>query len=125
MTITLPLEPQEQAKLNVVAASKGTTADELVSEVVDKIIAEATETAALKQPALSLRGLLAKYGSAPTAVFRSSARSNASTSEAESEFYLAFIGDFKKYRWDATVYYSDFVSHPLRQVLSDNAIIAV
>ena len=43
------------------------TADELVSEVVDKIIAEAPETAALKQPTLSLRGLLAKYGSAPSA----------------------------------------------------------
>lgn len=67
MTITLSLEPQKQAKLDAVAASKGMTADELVSEVIDKIIAEAPETAALKQPTLSLRGVLAKYGSVPSA----------------------------------------------------------
>ena len=34
------------------APYQGMTADELVSEVVDRIIAEAPETAALKQPTL-------------------------------------------------------------------------
>lgn len=67
MSITLPLEPQKQAKLNAVAESKGMTADELVSEAIDKIIAEAPEGAAHQEPTLSLRGLLAKYGPAPSA----------------------------------------------------------
>jgi hypothetical protein len=67
MTITLPLEPQKQAKLIAVAESKGMTADELVSQAIDKIIAEAPEGAAPKEPTLSLRGLLAKYGPAPSA----------------------------------------------------------
>jgi acetyl-CoA carboxylase alpha subunit len=61
------LEPQGEAKLVAVAQSKGITADELVSQAIDKIIAEAPETAARKQPTVSLRGLLAKYGPAPSA----------------------------------------------------------
>ena len=67
MTITLPLEPQKEAKLIAVAESKGMTADELVSQAIDKIIAEAPEAAARKEPTHSLRGLLAKYGPAPSA----------------------------------------------------------
>jgi predicted lipoprotein len=67
MTITLPLEPQKEAKLIAVAESKGMTADELVSQAIDKIIAEAAEAAAHKEPTHSLRGLLAKYGAAPSA----------------------------------------------------------
>jgi acetyl-CoA carboxylase alpha subunit len=67
MTITLPLEPQKQAKLIAVAESKGMTADELVSQAIDKIIAEVPEGAIRKEPTLSLRGLLAKYGLAPSA----------------------------------------------------------
>jgi hypothetical protein len=67
MTITLPLEPQREAKLVAVAQSKGMTTDELVRQSIDKIIAEAPESAARKQPTVSLRGLLAKYGPAPSA----------------------------------------------------------
>ena len=67
MTITLPLEPQKQAKLNALAQEKGMTADELVREAIDKIIAEAPETNVGKEPTVSLRGLLAKYGRAPSA----------------------------------------------------------
>jgi hypothetical protein len=67
MTITLPLEPEKQAKLTAVAQSKGMTADDLVSEVIDKIISEAPETTSPKEPTHSLRGLLAKYGPAPSA----------------------------------------------------------
>jgi hypothetical protein len=66
MTITLPLEPQKQAKLIALAESKGMTADELVSQAIDKIIAEAPEAAARKEPTLSLRGLLSRYGPAPS-----------------------------------------------------------
>jgi hypothetical protein len=67
MTITLPLEPQKQARLIAVAESKGMTADELVRQAIEKIIAEAPEEAARKEPTISLRGLLAKYGPAPSA----------------------------------------------------------
>ena len=48
MTITLPLQPQEEARL-------------------DKILAEAPEISPDKQPTHSLRGLLSKYGPVPSA----------------------------------------------------------
>jgi hypothetical protein len=67
MTITLPLEPQKEAKLIAVAESKGMTADELVSQAIDRIIADAPEAAGHKEPTRSARGLLAKYGPAPSA----------------------------------------------------------
>ncbi len=67
MTITLPLEPQKEAKLIAVAESKGMTANELLSQAIDKIIADASEATARKEPTISLRGLLAKYGPAPSA----------------------------------------------------------
>jgi hypothetical protein len=67
MTITLPLEPEKEAKLLAVAESKGMTADELVSQAIDKIIVEAPEAASPKDPTISLRGLFAKYGPAPSA----------------------------------------------------------
>jgi hypothetical protein len=67
MTITLPLEPQKQAKLIALAQAKGLSADELVREAIDKILAETPEATSLKEPTRSLRGLLAKYGPAPSA----------------------------------------------------------
>jgi hypothetical protein len=67
MTITLPLEPQKEAKLNALAQEKGVTADELVREAINKIIAEAPESTGRKVPTLSLRGLLSEYGTAPSA----------------------------------------------------------
>ncbi len=41
------------------------TANELVSQAIDKIISDASEATAPKEPTISLRGLLAKYGTAP------------------------------------------------------------
>ena len=68
MTITLPLQPQEEAKLLAAARAKGVSTDALVREAVDKIIAEATaEMSAKKEPTRSARGILAKYGPAPSA----------------------------------------------------------
>ena len=67
MTITLPLEPQKEAKLIAVAESKGMTANELLSQAIDKIIADAPEVTTHNEPTISLRGLLAKYGTAPSA----------------------------------------------------------
>jgi hypothetical protein len=67
MTITLPLEPQKQAKLIALAQEKGVSADDLVREAIDKILAEASEVTPLEGPTRSLRGLLAKYGPAPSA----------------------------------------------------------
>jgi len=66
MTITLPLEPQKEARLIALAQEKGLSADDLVREVIDKILAEVQESAR-KEPTRSLRGLFAKYGPAPSA----------------------------------------------------------
>lgn len=68
MTITLPLEPQEEAKLLAVARAKGVSANALVREAVNRIIAEIpSEPAINKEPTRSARGILAKYGPAPSA----------------------------------------------------------
>jgi len=50
MTITLPLEPQTEAKLIALAQQKGVTADEFVRAAIHKIIAEATEAQASELP---------------------------------------------------------------------------
>ena len=43
MTITLPLQPQEEAKLIAVAQPKGVSTDVLVREALDKILADAPD----------------------------------------------------------------------------------
>jgi hypothetical protein len=67
MTITLPLEPQEEAKLAALAQAKGLSATALIREAVDQLLALPPESAGVKKPTRSLRGLLAKYGPAPSA----------------------------------------------------------
>jgi hypothetical protein len=68
MIITLPLQPQEEAKLIAVAYAKGLSTDALIREALDKILAEAPDVSSpKKEPTRSLRGLLAKYGPAPSA----------------------------------------------------------
>jgi hypothetical protein len=67
MTITLPLQPQEEARLIAAAQAKGLSTDALVREALDKILAEAPDVSPKKEPTRSLRGLLAKYGTAPSA----------------------------------------------------------
>jgi len=64
MTITLPLEPQEEARLMAAAQAKGLSPDAFVREALDKILAEAA--AAPAKPKKSAYGLLAKYGPGPT-----------------------------------------------------------
>jgi hypothetical protein len=41
MTITLPLQPQEEARLVALAEAKGVSTDTLVREALDKILADA------------------------------------------------------------------------------------
>jgi hypothetical protein len=65
MTITLPLQPKEEARLIAAAQAKGLSTDALVREALDKILADAPEGSS-KEPTRSLRGLLAKYGPAPS-----------------------------------------------------------
>ncbi len=43
MTITLPLQPQEEAKLIAVAQAKGVSTDAIVREALDKILASAPD----------------------------------------------------------------------------------
>lgn len=67
MTIILPLDPDQETKLIALAQAKGLSINELISNAIEKLLAEAPETASPKQPTRSLRGLLAKYGPAPSA----------------------------------------------------------
>lgn len=67
MAITLPLQPQEEARLIAAARAKGLSTDALVRQALDKILAEAPGASPSKEPTHSLRGLLAKYGPAPSA----------------------------------------------------------
>jgi hypothetical protein len=67
MTITLPLAPQEEAKLVAIAEAKGLSPDALIREALDKILADAPDLNSKKEPSRSSRGILAKYGPAPTA----------------------------------------------------------
>jgi hypothetical protein len=68
MTITLPLQPQEEARLMAVAHARGLSPDALVREALEGILSgSAGETSSGKEPTRSLRGILAKYGPAPSA----------------------------------------------------------
>jgi hypothetical protein len=44
MTITLPLQPQEEARLIAAAQAKGISTDDLVREALDKILADQFES---------------------------------------------------------------------------------
>jgi hypothetical protein len=66
MTIILPLQPQEEARLIAAAQAKGLSTEALVREALDKILAEAPKSSP-QGPTRSLRGLLAKHGPAPSA----------------------------------------------------------
>jgi hypothetical protein len=69
VTISLPLQPHEEALLLAAAKARGVTANTLVREALDRILAETQqqEVGAPKEPTKSVRGLLAKYGPAPSA----------------------------------------------------------
>jgi len=68
MTVTLPLQPREEAKLLAIAKAKGVSPNALVCEAINRIIEEASEEASVKkEPTISARGILAKYGAAPSA----------------------------------------------------------
>jgi hypothetical protein len=67
MTITLPLHPKEEAKLIAIARAKGLSTDALVREALEKILADASDVSPKKEPTHSSRGILAKYGPAPSA----------------------------------------------------------
>jgi hypothetical protein len=43
MTITLPLQPQEEARLIAIAQAKGLSTDALVREALDKILSDTPE----------------------------------------------------------------------------------
>jgi uncharacterized membrane protein len=67
MTITLPLAAADEARLVAAARAKGVSPDALVREAVDRLLAEVPEASSSKEPTRSLRGLLSKYGPAPSA----------------------------------------------------------
>jgi hypothetical protein len=66
MTFTLLLQLQEEAKLIAIAQAKGLSADVLVHSALEEILAEAPDVNPRKEPTRSTRGILAKYGPAPS-----------------------------------------------------------
>jgi hypothetical protein len=50
MTITLPLQPQEEARLVALAHAKGVSTDALVREALDKILADAPDLLVKAKP---------------------------------------------------------------------------
>lgn len=56
MTITLPLEPKAEARFMALAQEKGVTAGELVSQSIEKIIAEAAQPQPKDLPVWHLGG---------------------------------------------------------------------
>jgi len=64
MTIVLPLEPNQEAKLLALARQRGVSADELVREAGDRMLNVTPERCAT--PKKSAFGLLERYGPGPT-----------------------------------------------------------
>ena len=66
--MNIQFHPQEEARLIAVARARGLSADTLVREALAEILTELTgDTHCAKEPTRSLRGILAKYGPAPSA----------------------------------------------------------
>jgi hypothetical protein len=82
LTITLPLKAKEEAKLISLARERGVSAEELVREAIEKMLASAPEPST--KPKKSAYGLLAKYGSGPT---------NQEIDESRKEMFRGFAED--------------------------------
>jgi len=67
VTITLPLQPQEEAILIALARAEGLSHYAFLRQAIDHLLAEAPDLGAKKEPTRSARGILAKYGPAPSA----------------------------------------------------------
>lgn len=64
----IQFQPQEEARLIAVARARGLSADALVREALAEILTDPdTAACTAKEPTRSLRGILAKYGPAPSA----------------------------------------------------------
>ncbi len=62
--MTLTLSPEQEAKLVAIARERGITADALVREAIDSMLAEFPNDR--PKPRKSAYGLLEKYGPGPT-----------------------------------------------------------
>ena len=84
-SVSVPLEPQKKARLIALAQQKGLSPEDLVIQAIDKVLAEIPAPSA-KQPTRSLRGLLAKYGRAPSAEIIDQNRAEMFANFPRSEF---------------------------------------
>lgn len=64
MSIVLPIEPQEEARLAAAALARGVSTEVLLREAIEKILETVPEPV---MPKKSAYGLLAKYGPGPNA----------------------------------------------------------
>ena len=83
MSITLPLNPQEEATLAALAHARGLSTSALLREAVEKILAAAPELP--HEPRKSAYGLLAKYGPGP---------SREEIDDNRQEMFRGFASDF-------------------------------
>ena len=67
MTITSPEHLREEERLIAAAQTEGLSTDCFVREALEKILSDTPEPVGPKESARSLRGIFAKYGSAPSA----------------------------------------------------------
>jgi hypothetical protein len=65
MTVTLPLQPNEEAKLLELAESRGLSTDALLLEAIKEILEKVPDHPI--KPKKSAYGLLERYGPGPTA----------------------------------------------------------
>jgi hypothetical protein len=83
MSITLPLQPQEEARLAAVARARGLSTKALLREVIEKLLETAPQLPL--KPKKSAFGLLAKYGPGP---------SEQEIDESRREMFRGFAKDF-------------------------------
>jgi uncharacterized membrane protein len=86
VSINLPLKPAQEALLAALAQSRGLSANDLVREAIEKLLADAAANIPQDQPTRSLRGLLAKYGPAPSAEEIEANRSEMSVNFPHTDF---------------------------------------
>ena len=82
MTINVPLEPQQEAKLKALALERGISPGELVRQAINNVLAAVPEQQL--KPKKSAYGLLAKYAPGP---------SEEEIDEDRREMYRSFAED--------------------------------
>jgi hypothetical protein len=66
MTVTLPLTPEEEAKLQAAASAAGTTPEKIIRQAIEPILAQEAERDPSPEELRSLLGVWAQFGPGPS-----------------------------------------------------------